>query len=134
MAHNILSTRPVLPADEQTPVVRHRRQWAVHRLRRDRAGLPRLGVQIAADVGRRGGLDLLRPMARGCGGVGLLRGCNWARWLSSGWMGYHVVLSAFHSLSQLVTHSVLLVVIAYALFRPRACVYFQSARAEEPRS
>jgi hypothetical protein len=68
------------------------------------------------------------------GGVGMIRRFDWARWLSIGWMGYHVGLSAFHSLSQLVTHGVLLAVIAYALFRPPASVYFQSARAEEPRN
>src|SRR5438552_4134444 len=32
------------------------------------------------------------------GGVFVLRGRNWARWLLIGWLTYHVGLSAFHSL------------------------------------
>jgi hypothetical protein len=54
------------------------------------------------------------------GGVFLLRGASWARWLLIGWLAYHVVLSAWHSISELVFHAVLLVVIAYVLLRTRA--------------
>ena len=63
-------------------------------------------------------------------GVFMLRGSNWARWLLLVWLAYHVILSAFHSRSQLVMHSVLLAVVAYFLFRPRASAYFRGARAE----
>ena len=62
------------------------------------------------------------------GGVFILRGRNWARWLLLAWIAYHVVLSAFHELSGLVVHAVLLVVVAYFLFRPRASAYFRRAR------
>ncbi len=68
---------------------------------------------------------LLRLLAI-LGGVFLLRGQNWARWLLLVWLAYHVVLSAFHSTSELVMHGVLFVVIAYLLLRPRATAYFHT--------
>jgi len=58
------------------------------------------------------------------GAIYLFRGKNWARWLLTLWLAYHVVLSAFHSLSQTITHAVLLAAIAFFLFRPRASIYF----------
>lgn len=63
-------------------------------------------------------------------GVFMLRGNNWARWLALAWMAYHVVFSGLHSLSGGVVHGLLLVVIAYFLFRPEATKYFREARAE----
>jgi len=54
---------------------------------------------------------LLRLLAI-LGGVFVLRGNNWARWLLLVWIAYHVILSAFHSMSELVAHGVLFVVIA----------------------
>jgi hypothetical protein len=59
----------------------------------------------------------------------MLRGQNWARWLSIVWMAWHVVLSAFHPLSELIMHGVLLAVFALFLFRPRAPAYFQNGRS-----
>src|SRR5262245_39577933 len=61
--------------------------------------------------------------------VFMLRAGNWARWLSVIWMAYHVILSAVHSLFELVVHSLLLVVIAYFLFRRSASLYFRGSRA-----
>jgi hypothetical protein len=58
------------------------------------------------------------------GGVYVLRGRNWARWMAVAWMAFHVVLSAFHSVAQLVVHSVLLALIAGILFRAPATKYF----------
>src|SRR5688572_5763778 len=66
-------------------------------------------------------------------GAFMLRGRNWARWLLLAWIAYHVVLSAFHSLSGLVTHGLLFAVVAYFLFRPHVSAYFRGARAEPPR-
>jgi len=57
-------------------------------------------------------------------GVFILRGRNWARWLLLVWIAYHVILSAFHSVSELVMHGLLLVVIAYFLFRSQASAHF----------
>ncbi|MGH9907457.1 MAG: hypothetical protein ACRD8U_17950, partial [Pyrinomonadaceae bacterium] len=63
-------------------------------------------------------------------GLFMLRGSNWARWLLLAWIVDHVILSSFHSLSELVLHSLLLVVVAYFLFRPRASAYFRAASNE----
>jgi len=60
--------------------------------------------------------------------VFMLRGHNWARWLLIVWLAYHIVLSAFHTVSQVVVHSLLLGVIAYFLFRPQASAYFRHAK------
>ena len=50
-------------------------------------------------------------------GVFLIRGAAWARWLALAWTAYHVVLSAFHSVSETVVHLLVLAVVAYVLFR-----------------
>jgi hypothetical protein len=70
---------------------------------------------------------LVRLLAILCGAF-TLRGRNWARWLLVVWMGYHIILSAFHSLSQLAVHTLLFSVIGYFLFRPQASVYFRGTR------
>src|SRR5687767_5581748 len=70
----------------------------------------------------------VRLLAIFCG-LFMLRGSNWARWLLLVWIAYHVVLGAFHSPSGLVTHGLLLAVVAYFLFRPRAAAYFRGMRA-----
>lgn len=63
-------------------------------------------------------------------GAFMLRGHNWARWLSLVWLAGHVVLSAFHSISELVMHGLLLAVFAYSLFRPGVTEYFRGPKAE----
>jgi hypothetical protein len=62
-------------------------------------------------------------------GIYVLRGKDWARWLSVVWLAYHVILSGFHALSQLVVHTILLALFAYLLFNPAANRYF---RAQKP--
>jgi len=69
-------------------------------------------------------VSFVRLLAILCG-VFLLRGSNWARWGLIIWMAYHVVLSGFHSVLELVMHSVLLALIAYFLFRPEVSAYFR---------
>lgn len=64
------------------------------------------------------------------GGMFMLRGFTWARWLLVVWMTFHVILSAFHSLLEVLVHGVLLGVVAYFLFRPQASAYFRRGRAE----
>jgi len=64
------------------------------------------------------------------GGVFLLMGHNWARWLMLAWLAFHVVVSAFHSLSESIAHVVLLIIVGYVLLRPPASKYFQSAPSE----
>src|SRR3954469_12246021 len=54
------------------------------------------------------------------GGVFVLRGRNWARWLLLLWMAVHVVLSVYHSLREVIMHALLTTVIAYFLQREKA--------------
>lgn len=68
-------------------------------------------------------VELLRLMAIACG-VYVLRGYSWARWLALAWIGYHVILSAFHTLPELAIHTLFCAVLAYFLFRPTASRYF----------
>lgn len=63
-------------------------------------------------------------------GIYILRQANWARWLATAWMAFHVVLSAFHSRRELIMHSFLLLVFTYLLFRPQATKYFRASGAE----
>jgi hypothetical protein len=61
------------------------------------------------------------------GGIFLLLGHGWARWLLVAWLALHVVISAFHSAGQGAAHAVLLMVVAYFLFKDRAAEYFRPA-------
>ena len=72
---------------------------------------------------------LVRLIAIVCG-VYMLRGRNWARWLAMVWIGFHVVVSGFHSFPELAVHALLFVVFAYVLLRPRASEYFRARRVE----
>ena len=57
-------------------------------------------------------------------GVFMLRRRNWARWLALAWMGYHVVLSAFHTVPELLMHAVFFVLFAWLLWTAPARRYF----------
>jgi hypothetical protein len=72
---------------------------------------------------------LVRLLAVVCG-VFLLRGSNWARWGLVVWLAYHVILSGFHSASELIMHGLLLAVVAYLLFRPRESELFRRGSRE----
>ena len=58
-------------------------------------------------------------------GAFMLRGRNWACWLAVAWMVFHVVLSVFHPVRELVIHAAIFAVIAWSLFRPDAARYFR---------
>jgi len=64
------------------------------------------------------------------GGVFLLLGHGWARWLLLAWLAVHVVVSAFHSTSEALAHVVLLIVVSYFLLWSAASKYFRSAPSE----
>jgi uncharacterized membrane protein HdeD (DUF308 family) len=64
------------------------------------------------------------------GGVLLLTGQGWARWLLLMWLAFHVVVSALHSYSEAAAHLVLLLVIAYFLLTPPAATYFKISLPE----
>ena len=59
------------------------------------------------------------------GGAFMLRGSNWARWLTLTWIAIHVIISAFHSLKEVAVHILLLAIFAYFLLRPEAARYFR---------
>jgi hypothetical protein len=73
-------------------------------------------------------VSLVRLIALVCG-VFMLRGSDWARWLTLVWISYHVALSFFHSLEQVIVHALLLAVFAYFLLRPEAMSYFRGRGA-----
>jgi hypothetical protein len=52
------------------------------------------------------------------GGVALMRGHNWARWLLVVWMVFHIGLSAMHSVTMVLVHLAIFAPITYFLFRP----------------
>lgn len=72
-------------------------------------------------------VELLRLLAIVCG-VYMLRGHNWARWLALVWVGYHVIVSAFHTLPELAIHVVFSAILTYFLTRSTATRYFRAAR------
>lgn len=63
------------------------------------------------------------------GGLFMLRGHNWARWLIVAWIAFHIVLSALHSALQLLIHVVIFGVILFFLFRRPASAYFQPQKS-----
>lgn len=60
------------------------------------------------------------------GGIFLLLGHNWARWLLLAWLAFHVIVSAFHSMQELAAHTVLLLLFTFFLFRTPASAYFRA--------
>jgi hypothetical protein len=66
------------------------------------------------------------------GGVFLLRGKNWARWLLVVWMASHVGISMMHSWKEVLVHAVFLVVLACSLFGAKASAYFKGATPAMP--
>jgi hypothetical protein len=63
-------------------------------------------------------------------GAFLLLGRNWARWVALGWIGFHVVLSAFDKrLSEFAVHCVFCAAIAWLLRRPASARYFKQRLA-----
>jgi hypothetical protein len=57
------------------------------------------------------------------GGIYVLRGANWARWLLAAWMALHVAISIGHP-SALLAHTAIFGFIVYLLFRPAASAHF----------
>lgn len=65
------------------------------------------------------GFTALSGLIATIGGAGLLHGFRWARWVCIIWMAFHVVLSVWHSMIEVVFHLLMLVGMAYILFRKR---------------
>ena len=64
------------------------------------------------------------------GGIFLLLGHGWARWLLLAWLALHVLASAFHSVSETLAHVLLLMVVGYFLLGSAASQYFNSTPSE----
>ncbi len=73
--------------------------------------------------------ELVELLAVFCGAF-MLRGQNWARWLATAWIAFHVVLSAFDAFRGFAMHCLFCAVIAWLLFRPEAARYFHGPRVE----
>ncbi len=63
-------------------------------------------------------------VAAAVGGVFLLYGHDWARWLLAAWMALHVLIS-IDSPRQLLGHIVIFGLIAFFLFRPAVREFFR---------
>ncbi|HEX6773684.1 MAG TPA: hypothetical protein VF126_16745 [Acidobacteriaceae bacterium] len=74
----------------------------------------------------------LTELAAIIAGIFLFLGHNWARWLALAWIAFHVILSIFHPVRELVIHAVLCALIAWGLFHPGANRYFGRARSSSP--
>ncbi len=72
-------------------------------------------------------IEIIRLLAL-VSGVFMLRGQNWARWLALVWMGVHVILSAFNSISQLAIHVVFFAILTFLLTRPMVNRYYRAVR------
>lgn len=58
-------------------------------------------------------------------GIFMLRGNNWARWLTLVWLACHVAISFFNALQGVVVHAVIFALITYLLiFRSDVRAYF----------
>lgn len=65
------------------------------------------------------------------GGVFVLRGRSWARWLLVVWMGAHVAISLTHSRFELAVHAVFFVIVLAVFASPRASAYFAREAADD---
>jgi hypothetical protein len=93
------------------------------------AGLLGFGVHARELVGHRFHfVDLWIPLVDllpSVFGVFILLGHSWARWLAVAYMAVHVGISFFDAWQKVAVHTVLFGLIAFALFRADARVYFE---------
>ena len=69
-------------------------------------------------------IQFVRVLAIVCGLL-LLLSVNQARWLAIAWLLYHVVIGAFHSTMQMISHIVLLLFVVVLLYLPKSSAFFQ---------
>ena len=81
-------------------------------------------------LGDGNGWVLLVRLLAGVGGWLVLRGVSMGRWLLLVWMAYHVLLSYFHSLTELLLHTAMLFLLVYFfVFYRRSDEYFERREA-----
>jgi len=68
---------------------------------------------------------VVRLIAVVCG-VYVLRGKDWARWLSIAWIACHLVISFFHTKEGIAVHAVVLIAFTVLLFLPASNRYFHA--------
>jgi hypothetical protein len=61
------------------------------------------------------------------GGVGVLGGRRWARWLLVAWMVFHVGISLFHSIGEALAHVLIFAALTYAMYRRPSAAWFTEA-------
>jgi hypothetical protein len=69
-------------------------------------------------------IQFVRITAIVCGFL-LFMSVNWARWLAIAWLLYHVIISAYHSTSEMITHIVILLIVAVLLYLPQSSAFFR---------
>jgi len=69
-------------------------------------------------------IEALRVLAI-VAGFFMLRGQNWARWLSIAWIALHVVVSFYNSWQQVVMHAIFLAIFLFLLTRPAVNEFFR---------
>jgi len=74
-------------------------------------------------------VELTELIAILCGAF-LLLGHNWARWLALAWIGFHVILSAFHSFREFGIHVIFCALIAWLVLKADAARYFHRTRVK----
>lgn len=72
-------------------------------------------------------LILLVRLLAVAGGILVLRGSNIGRWILVVWILCHVVLSFYHTTSELIMHAVLAIAVITAFFYPGARAYFRGS-------
>lgn len=73
---------------------------------------------------------LVRILAVVCG-ILLLYKIKWARWLAIAWLVYHIVIGAFNSTSEVIAHTVILVIVCVLLFLPISVDYFKQNKSSK---
>ena len=66
----------------------------------------------------------LRILAVVCGILLLFR-ISWARWLTIVWLVYHIIISAFNSIPEMIAHIAFLILVSILLFLPVSLKYFK---------
>lgn len=73
------------------------------------------------------GIPLLELVLVACG-IFLLRGSNWARWVTVVWIGGHVGVGFLNSFRRGMIHTIIFLIFTWILFRPEVSAWFHPER------